>query len=447
MMPKRARLTAIERICLVAFTAAAAVLRLWLHDVTRFSPADESIYTSLSARLWSAGFFREYASMANEWLTNPAWWRYPNPLRCGYLALTTIAVAINGTPDPRALAWVSTIAGILCVPLAFLFARRVAGTRTAPLASLFVLVSPLQLALGRRALQEEVLCAATLVALIAVLWTTDAPRSWRRVAVAAGAIALALSMKETFLLLYPALALFIVIASRSWRVTLQRAVLLAAPIAAWWSVLSMLSRDPMMPLKTIRLVASAMASRYVVQYQSGPPHRLLFDFLALSPLVTLSACAAVLFVFTRRSVVSPEVRGTAAFAFAGLAAFSLLSSMNLRFVVMLDPVIRLLAAWAVLHIGTAAVRLRTVIAIALANAAIELELFHRVFIDETVYDPVTQAILDSLGAVPRDATTAPPPMLWPWVCAAIAGIAVLLRARRRQHHPALRSAPDALGHR
>ena len=69
-----------------------AVLRLWLNDVSSFSPADEAVYVDLSRRLAEGGFFSGYGPMAREWLRDPSWWVYPNPLRCGHLALTTIAV-------------------------------------------------------------------------------------------------------------------------------------------------------------------------------------------------------------------------------------------------------------------------------------------------------------------------------------------------------------------
>ena len=80
---------------------------------------------------------------------------------------------------------------------------------------------------------------------------------------------------------------------------------------------------------------------------------------------------------------------------------------------MLDPAIRLLAAWMVAR----TLRASTLVAIAACNAAIELELFRATFLDGAVYDPVTQSMLEAVGAVPH--VVAPHPMIFPWVCGAI----------------------------
>ncbi|HEX6086944.1 MAG TPA: glycosyltransferase family 39 protein [Thermoanaerobaculia bacterium] len=417
-----------ERAWLAAIIAAAALLRLWLNDVSSFSPADEAVYVDLSRRLAEGGFFSGYGPMAREWLRDPSWWVYPNPLRCGHLALTTIAVRLYGSADPRALAWLSTLAGIAVVPVLFAAARRIAGTRTALLAAAFAAVSPLGLAMGRRALQDEVLCAAVLLAFAAVVaMLDDEKKSVVRMLLAVAALTFALAVKETLLLLFPALAVFVVLYPRPSGITARLVALFVAPPLLWWAVLSALTGDATMLFRTARLVASSMAARYVVQYQSGPPHRLLFDFFAVAPFVFVLACAAaVALMLDRRR--ERRIRAVAAFLVLGLAAFSLLSSKNLRFIVMLDPLVRLLAAWVVVRpdLGAEA-RTSTLIAAGAANAAIELELFRAIFITGGVYDPVTHTLLAAMGAVPHAAASPPAAMLWPWICAAIAGALWLAR--------------------
>lgn len=399
-----------QRAWLLAIVLAAAVLRVAVNDVSRYSPADEAIYVDLSARLAAHGFIVEYPAIAREWITNRAWWRYPSPLRAGHLALTTLAVRVNGTADARALAWLSTVAGILVVPLVFFVGERLAGTRTALLTAALTAVSPIELAMGRRALQDEVLCFATLLAFAAVVkLLDDGKRASLMLAIAA--LTSAMLVKETTLLLFPALAIFVVmIAPRK-----EHLLLFAAPPLLWWATLALLARDVTMPFRTARLVASAMAAPYVVQYQSGPPHRLLFDFFLAGPLVFVLACAAVvtLLIDARGD---RRLRALAMFVIAAFAVFSLLASKNLRFVVMLDPLVRLLAA----SVLATRIGVTSLVAVASANAAIELELFRAMFIRGGVYDPVTHTLLESLGAVPRDAVSAPQPMLWPWICAGIA---------------------------
>jgi 4-amino-4-deoxy-L-arabinose transferase-like glycosyltransferase len=417
-----------ERAWLVAILGAATLLRLWLNDVTSFSPADESVYADFSRRLAEGGFFSTYGTIAREWVNDPSWWIYPNPLRFGHLALTTIAVRLYGSADPRALAWLSTIAGIAVVPILFAAARRIGGTRTALLAAAFMAVSPMGLAMGRRALQDEVVCAAALLAFAAVVAMLDDERkSMRRTVLAIAALTFALAVKETILFLFPAFAVFVVVYLRPSRITVRHVTLFLVPPLLWWAALTALTGDATMLFRTARLVANAMSAPYVVQYQSGPPHRLLFDFFVVAPFICVLACAAIvaLMLDERRD---RRVRAVAAFLVVGLAAFSLLASKNLRFIVMLDPMVRLLAAWIVVsgdQRGEA--RATTLAAVAAANIAIELELFRAIFISGGVYDPVTHTMLAALGAVPRTAASPPGPMMWPWICAAIAGVVWLVR--------------------
>jgi hypothetical protein len=143
------------------------------------------------------------------------------------------------------------------------------------------------------------------------------------------------------------------------------------------------------------------------------------------------ACAAVVVLMTdeRRD---RRARALAAFLVLGIAAFSLVTSKNLRFIVMLDPFVRLLAAWIVVNPHPhAETRSATLVAVAAANVAIELELFRAIFVTGGVYDPVTHTMLAAIGAVPRDSASPPGPMMWPWICAAIAGAVWLARHGNR----------------
>ncbi len=403
---------------IVAIVTLAALLRFAINDVSAFSPADESIYVDLTERLTTHGFLAGYDDLVKMWVSNSAWWRYPSPMRFGYLALTTVAANLYGGADPRALAWLSTLAGLLVVPVVFAVAKRLADTRTALLAAAFTAVSPLELALGRRALQDEVFCLAVVVAFFALLRAIDRP-SFLTTATAIAALTFAIAVKETFLLLYPALAIFLVAQQRP---SARHVATLAVPPLLWWVTLAALARDVTAPFQMAKAVASAMAARYVVQYQSGPPHRVLFDFVILAPFVSVLACAAVvaLLLDSKRDV---RMRATALFVITGLAVFALLVSKNLRFLIVLDPFLRVLAAWIV---ATGA-RVPTLVAVGGANAVIELELFRSMFLVGSVYDPVTHTMLESLGAVPRDSLSPPAPMLWPWICAAIAGVLWLAR--------------------
>ena len=120
-------MTKVERALLVAIIAIAAVLRIVWNDVAEYSPADETVYTSYAQTLHDKGFIAAYPEISGWFLNDPKMARFPNPMRFGYLALATFAQEMYGAATPRALAWLSTIAGILVVPLLFFLGNRLSG--------------------------------------------------------------------------------------------------------------------------------------------------------------------------------------------------------------------------------------------------------------------------------------------------------------------------------
>ncbi len=326
-------------------------------------------------------------------------------MRWGYFALTTAACRVAGTCDHRTLAWLSTVAGILCVPLAFLFGRDLVGARAGVLAAAFTSTSPLLLALGRRALQDEVFCAAALLAawsFAAVARRRNDPKP-RLYAGAIGAATLAFAIKESFLFLYPALfAIFLV--DRGWRrLRWQDGLLFALPPLLFFLGFCYLAGSFTDFFRIARIVTSVMGAPYAAQHQAGPPHRILFDLFALAPLVCLLATGAVAAIVYRPAEAPPGARRLAAFLAGAVLVFGLLSSKNLRYVVMLDPTIRLLGAWSVVAHGLAprGLGLGALGLVALVNAAAELPLFYFVFVRGGVHDPTTDVVLRALGALPR----------------------------------------------
>jgi len=121
------------------------------------------------------------------------------------------------------------------------------------------------------------------------------------------------------------------------------------------------------------------------------PQRLLIDFLAIAPLVTIAFIAAACHIHR-----GPNWSGqccTLLLAAGILVVHSLVPSKNLRFVVTADPFMRLLvASWLP---GT-----RSTAAALVGNAIVEMALFYHIFIRYGVYDPVTSQLMRALKMVP-----------------------------------------------
>jgi 4-amino-4-deoxy-L-arabinose transferase-like glycosyltransferase len=379
----------------------AAALRIAVDNVTAFSRADETVYL-LYARALAAG--SGYPSLIRMFVGDRGMWVLPNPLRWSYLGAATLAVRVGGDATPHALAMLSTLAGIGAVALTYVLGRDLLGEKAALIATTLMVTSPLQLALGRRALADEFFCAAVLASLVTMhrYFRSATPRAqaaWLVAWIAATTIAIA--AKEQFLFLYPVLIAYwwLTIRRLRWRDLLAWAL----PPALFFAVFCILARDVGSFFRITHIITSAMTAPYAERFQSGPPHRLLIDSMAVAPVVTVLFLAAITMFALRPGSSfmgewSREARLLGFLAGGMIAVHALLPSQNLRYIVCADPVVRLVvAAFLAFELRD---RPRIAIAVLAVNALIELQLFHHVFVTAAVYDPVTQELLHALKMVP-----------------------------------------------
>lgn len=389
-----------QRWLLAALLLTGALLRIAVNDVVLYSPADERHYTELTQTLVERGFFAGYPTIVDTQVRDAANHVLPPPLRWGYLALTTLGAHLRGASDPRGLAWLSTLAGILALPLAFAVGRRFVGVRAALLGTALCVVSPLQLAMGRRAMSDELFCAAALLA----LWTTlralePSPHARRRLVAALASWTFLLAVKETALLLEPALLILILLQRRirDERPRLSDIALLIVPPIVYIAIFCFLARGIHPLWALLQTHATNMGGGnddYSAAYQSGPPHRLLIDLFTIAPIICLLAVASWTWMLdsTDRSA-----RLLGVLTLAVVAAFCLAPAKNLRFIIAADPLLRLVAAW---PLATRA-RPRLAIAVVALDAAIELTLFATIFLVANVYDPITYNLMTALHILPQ----------------------------------------------
>ena len=152
------------------------LLRGFAFAVPDRSP-DEQLY---------AGFGRGIVHDGLAWFpntvtrfTNEGDVEYPWVHRAGYLSLVALAQLVTGHDDARAGETLSTVASVLVLALTGLLAWQVTGPLTAPLAMLFMAVSPLELAIARRAWQDTTLELFTTLLMLVLLASLRAARPWR----------------------------------------------------------------------------------------------------------------------------------------------------------------------------------------------------------------------------------------------------------------------------
>src|SRR5438132_6566045 len=181
-----------------ALLTVASAIRIFFDNVTSFSPADETVYLRYTRLLAGGG---AYARVVRMFLDDRGMWVFPNPLRWSYLGATTLLCRIGGDCTYRTLAALSTVAGIAAVALTYWIGLQLFARRTALFAAALMATSPLQLALGRRALSDEFFCAVVLASIAAML-------AYRKPWVWVVVTTLAFAAKEQFIFIYPLILVF-----------------------------------------------------------------------------------------------------------------------------------------------------------------------------------------------------------------------------------------------
>ncbi|HVK70802.1 MAG TPA: tetratricopeptide repeat protein [Polyangium sp.] len=420
---------------LLVLVGLGAALRIGWNDVAPYSPADEAHYVSSTQFLLREGL-SAYPRLVATYLETPELAPFPTPLRWGYFVMTTLTcVAADAPCDGRALAGLSTLAGVVAIVFTYLLGARLVGPRAGLVAAALTVTSPLQLALSRRALQDEVYCAVFLATSWALVRLFQDERDSLRARVRPMALfallaTLAFAVKEAFVFPYAGLAAATWIASRS-RIRPADVLLFLVPPALFFVGFLLLGRDGSAFFDLLRVTQASFLGDYSIQYQSGPPHRPLFDLFVLAPIV----CVLATFALARLAERPRAHRGAlwlVSFLLVSLAAFAGLPK-NLRFLVVLDPILRLLAAWALVTFPWAG-RARGAAFVAawvIPSAVLELALFHETFIIFRTYDPTTYDVLRALGALPGPAARAGASAFPFVIFAALGALLVGLVVRRK----------------
>lgn len=418
-LPLRAPLA--PRLAALLVFALAVALRLAFFAVPARSP-DEELYTRFGAGLAHDGLAWETRLVHD--FNRDADVDFPWPWRIGFTGLVGAAMRASGDTSVRVGESLSVIASLLTVAATGALAWSVIGAWPAVAAMAFLAVSPLDLALARRAWQDDVVMAIAMAMLLAFL---AAARGGRRSRVAHAAFfvlaAWGLTVKES--LGIPAGVGTLGLAWFAWRrdgrVRDAIAVLAAGALAALAAVGAIVAvSGGFGELKTTLDIAKVVNApdEYLRQYQTGG----VFDYYGrglaiLQPLPWLLAYAfAAWALLVPRALGAACVRGgdgdARAYADATralrvtalhLATFSAVafsySSKNLRFLSPVYPAVALLAAGA-LAAAARAVRTRggaragalataALAGLVIASCARDLAVFRHYFVEDEVQDLAT----------------------------------------------------------
>ena len=163
--------------CVALFVLAVTLRVVWF-GVPERSP-DEQLYSKYGRGIATEGlaWFPRTVAMYDDTLE----FSYPWVHRVAFLSLVALSQIVTGRHDPVAGELLSCTASIAMVALAGVLAWNLLSPWCAVLAMLFLAVSPLDLALARRAWQDDVVAFATLLIAALLLKALSRPRErrWR----------------------------------------------------------------------------------------------------------------------------------------------------------------------------------------------------------------------------------------------------------------------------
>lgn len=379
-----------------------------------FPGADEGVYYRQGKALLELGARDGFAQLARDYLRDASQQIWPDPLRVGTIAASALALAADDSY--RSLSWVSLLAFVGFLAAAWGFLRTRFARDQALITLVLLAVSPLALALARRALMDSLAFTTSMLAVFAFFrllenrgryaWLVFAAASW-----------LAILVKETALLLLPFFA-----------VVLLHAKLRRGLGEGWVKLLLALALPPLCALvvyvgvygveATLGLFAAVrklptLALEYHLGYMQGPWYRYLIDFLTLSPWTLLLGIAGLGYV--------AATRGDRRLLLLGALAAYLLwvyapMTKTVRYMLPLDVAIRCFAAAAIVALPRLAASPASATDTEPRNAAVlrwipwgllallcwgDVAAFGRFFSTGNVYDPVTYNLLRVERIVPE----------------------------------------------
>ncbi|MCX5677636.1 MAG: glycosyltransferase family 39 protein [Candidatus Omnitrophica bacterium] len=385
-------------VLLIAAFAIGILLRISFLNVSQYNMGpDESFYLRY-ANIFAEKGLPSINGMAIEYIANAGMHLFPNPTRIGQIVMSGLWLKMLNGFDFNALVRMSAFFSILSLFVGYLFAKKLFDEKIALLSLMLFAVSPLNLALARRALQDGTIYFFVLLTLYAFY---IALKRQSRVAYIFFIVSffICVMVKESTVLLAAFFAFFILwdrtFYNKSLNVLLPAISIAAAFVFITVAYLVFIGQDNLVRLVNI-ISTSPMTNEYARMYQSGSLLRYLIDFILISPLTVIAAAGFFVLFITGNIAQDDASFYLVTFFIISYMVYSLFSK-NLRYVIFLDLPIRILAAVFMSKLftrfGNKAFALS--VSAVMAVAVTDFLLFKHIFLTCAVYDPVTVNLLNA----------------------------------------------------
>ena len=341
--------------CLWLLAAGAIARFADLAGVSVRSP-DEWTYSAQAAALLNRGP-AALSEIAARYSADPAMFAHPSPVRAAFLGALAAMQAVTRDSSPYAGAVLSCLSSIGVLALAGWLGLEIGATPLAAvLAMLFLVASPLELAMARRAWGDSFLeLWGMALILVSIRAARGGPWPW---AAAAGALAgLSLAIKELAMLESALLCALLALSLFIGRQRTALYALIGTLVVVGALVLAGLAAITGGIVEYLRFLSANFAhlsTDYAIAYQSGAPGEWLGAFWSSDPLLAsfgLAGMAIVLARFARRPRIDDFGVWLALIALCFLSAPLFTSNkMNYRFICLALGPLAILSAVAAVEV-------------------------------------------------------------------------------------------------
>ena len=366
------------------------------------APVDEGYYLKYATHIAENGI-SGFPDLFKDYIQNKQNWLFPNPLRIGFITLSSIWLKLFGCSFLN-LAYLSLFSFLIFLIISFYFVEKYFGGKTAFLFITLSAFSPLNMAMARRALMDS---TANLFMACAIWFFLESLREKKGYKTALFVIifAIAILIKESSVLLCPFFILYLLVRRGIFKKPLRLIDFLSTtlfPFILVGVIYLLAAGGTSSVITTLKIIInSPHLNDYAILYGSGPWFRYLIDFILLSPWTCILAIGFILH-YIIASKWQEEVLYLILLSISLVLLFAFLTK-NVRYLIILDMPIRL---FAVLMLNELTQRLFknksylilvfTVIIISI----LDYSKFHYLFIQQDIYDPVTYLLLQTQHVVP-----------------------------------------------
>jgi hypothetical protein len=343
----------------------AFLVKARVNDVPQYSPADERCSTVTCQKFLDENPFKLVPEMSRGFLMDLNAWPAPPNRFAVYWMTALLCRPLGKTITTRKLAWISTVASVITVPVTFAIARASgAALQGSFAAALLVLSSPINLAMGRRALHDAIVSSLVVAAFLAATIGS--------LTILVPILIALLFVKEIGILAFPGILLVLHQYDQGSNSFIDTGLALILPLAIYACAVSILTNlGPRDLVKVLKILLPPETEPYSRANERGPAHAYLVQLFLLSPILGVLLIAT--WSWTTLSVA----------ALVNAAILSVSKKKNYRSFTACEILFRALAG-----ISLGKLPLETALLTVSACVVTDLLIFRRIFLKHGVYDPV-----------------------------------------------------------